>query len=101
MKTILFLVTSFSTVLTRALTVPPISLVDNSTFTSPTVPVPPVSRVECDGDQYGIGLKVGSCVNAWTKIIPDTEPHLYVPRNAREGFYKLPFRYISGEFLGR
>lgn len=100
MKTIFFLIASFSTVLTRALTVPPIPFIDNSTFTSPTLPVPPVSHVECDAGQYGVGLRVGSCINAWAKIIPDIEPHLYVPRDAREGVFKLPFRYMSGEFFG-
>ena len=100
MKIIFFSIASFSTIPTRALNVPPISLIDNSSFISPTVPVPPVSRVECDGGQFGIGLRLTSCINAWAKIIPDIEPHLYVQRNAGEGLFKLPFRYMSGESLG-
>ena len=99
MKTILFVIASSSNILTRALTVPTISFTDNSTFTTPPDPVPPESRIECDGGQYGVGLRIGSCLNAWAKIIPDIEPHLYVPRDAREGLFKLPFRYMSGELL--
>ena len=99
MKIIFVFIASSFTSLTHALTAPPISFIDNSTLTSLTGPVPPVSRVECDGGQFGIGLRVSSCVNAWAKIIQDIEPHLYVPRGAREGVFKLPFRYVSGEFL--
>ena len=99
MKIIFIFIASSFTGLTHALTVPPISFIDNSTLTSLTVPVPPVSRVECDGGQFGIGLRISSCANALAKIIPDIEPHLYVPRGAREGVVKLPFRYVSGEFL--
>ena len=99
MKTIFLFIASLSTSVTRALTVPPVSIIDNYTLTSPPIPVPPVSRIECDGGQFGIGLKISSCVNAWTKIIQDIQPHLYVPRDAREDAFKLPFRYVSGEFL--
>ena len=101
MKTIFFPIASFSTILTYALTVPPISFIGNSTLASPSIPVPPESLIQCDGGQYGFGLRPGSCINAWAKINADIEPHLYVPRerDAREGFYKLPFRYMSGEFL--
>ncbi|CAF9939262.1 MAG: hypothetical protein HETSPECPRED_001530 [Heterodermia speciosa] len=97
MKTTSFFIATCSTSLTRALTVPPTSSIDNSTYTSPTVPVPPESRVECDGGQYGVALRVDSCINALTKIIPDIEPHIYVPHDARQGLYRLPFRYISEE----
>ncbi|KAL8934875.1 MAG: hypothetical protein Q9211_005004, partial [Gyalolechia sp. 1 TL-2023] len=53
------------------------------------------SVVECDAQQFGDGLAVGSCSNALEKIVRSAEPEIYAKRPEREGEIAIPVRYLS------